>query len=573
MAGPSPRPSQSTGSISRCAIAVKETLEFTPGDAKWKKLRARGLKDLYFFAHSILGYGTKVPMREDAHKMLCRIVERRTGIEALDTAWVRKFEMPRGTGKTTVITKAYILQRVCQNPNIAICLVNEKEQTAKDILGEIKFQILNNQFLRTLYPEMIPEDTKEGTWNATRIIVNRTESRNEPTIFVIGVGGTITGMHPDVIFVDDMLSREAMESSRAGSSADLMGQINRWIHQQVPLLSGAPDRELTFIGTRWWHQDSYEHLEESFGYGQDPLHYMLACRLEDGTTQRLPAYRVGDLVVFRRAAIEDGQPAFLSLGESKYGLEALAKLRLQDPELFAANYLNQPSDELTATFKESWLRFYDWLDGEGGEQLSLTDAAAKRRTVDLPSLDILAFVDPGGFGKLKGGDRARAAIVVTGSTPDGVHLLLDIFSERNTTYTQAMQAFVGLVRRYNIRKAFVERAAQQIVFIDQLRTLCQKEGLRVIIEEVLTGTKSKDDRILGLEEPFQRAQIYIGRGPKFEEFRQQYAQFPKVARKDILDAFSMAPTRWRRVGVGNRQAVQRQQSELASYFAKRGIIP
>jgi phage terminase large subunit-like protein len=279
---------------------------------------------------------------------------------------------------------------------------------------------------------------------------------------------------------------------------------------------------------------------------------------------------VGDLVVFRRAAIEDGQPAFISLGADKYGLEALAKLRLQDPELFAANYLNQPSDELTATFKEGWLRFYDWLDGEGGNQVVFTDVASKRRTLAVGSLDVLAFVDPGGFGKNKGGDRARAAIVVTGSTSDGLHLILDLYSEKGT-YVQAMQEFVGFVRRYGIRKAFVERAGQQIVFIDQLRALCRKENLSVIIEEVTTGVRSKDDRILGLEEYFQRALVYVGRGPKFEELRVQYSQFPKAARKDILDALSQAPGRWKRVGGPAKQAAQRQQAELAAYYAKRGL--
>jgi hypothetical protein len=297
---------------------------------------------------------------------------------------------------------------------------------------------------------------------------------------------------------------------------------------------------------------------------------MLKSRLTDGSTQRLPAYRVGDLVVFRRAAIEDGQPAFVSLGEDKYGLEALAKLRLQDPELFAANYLNQPSDELTATFKESWLRFYDWLDGESGDQVAFHDLGGKRRSMDVGSLDVLAFVDPGGFGKNKGGDRARAAIVVTGTTADSLHLILDLYSEKGT-YVQAMQAFVGFVRRYSIRKAFVERAGQQVVFIDQLRHLCRKEGLGVIIEEVTTGVKSKDDRILGLEEYFQRAQIYVGRGPKFEELRVQYSQFPKAARKDILDALSQAPGRWRRVGGVARQATQRQQAEIAAYLQRRGL--
>jgi hypothetical protein len=95
---------------------------------------------------------------------------------------------------------------------------------------------------------------------------------------------------------------------------------------------------------------------------------------------------------------------------------------------------------------------------------------------------------------------------------------LDIYSEKGT-YVQAQQEFIGFCRRYGIRKAYVERAGQQIVFIDQLRDLCRKEGLSVIIEEVTTGVKSKDDRILGLEEPFQRATIYVGRGPKFLEFK------------------------------------------------------
>jgi hypothetical protein len=549
---------------------LSDTLPFVPGDEQWQKMKKKGLNNLYFFASVICRYGSRVPMTEPAHKLLCKIVERKTGVEAIDGCRIRKFEMPRGTGKTTVITQAYLLQRICRNPDIAIMLVNENEGTAKAILSEIKTQIESNELLRVLYPEIVPLDFKDTTWSATQITVRRTQSRKEPTVFVVGVGGTKTGMHPDIIFVDDMLSREAMESARAGSVADVMGQINRWIHQLNPLLSGSAEREITFIGTRWWHGDSYEHLEENYGYGQEPQHFLLKAKLSDGSVQRLPAYRVGDLVVFRRAAIEDGQPAFVSLGEDKYGLEALAKLRLQDPELFAANYLNQPSDELTATFKESWLRFYDWLDGESGDTVVYNDLASKRRTADIRSLDVLAFVDPGGFGKNKGGDRARAAIVVSGTTPEGLHMLLDLYSEKGT-YVQAMQQFVGFVRRYGIRKAFVERAGQQIVFIDQLRDLCRKEGLSVIIEEVTTGIKSKDDRILGLEEYFQRAQIYVGRGPKFEELRVQYSQFPKSARKDVLDALSQAPGRWRRAGVSNRSNAQRQSAEIAAYFARRGM--
>src|SRR3954470_366418 len=261
-----------------------EELGFVPGDSTWQAMRDKGLRSLYFFAHTICRYGSRVPMTESAHRLLCKIVERRTGVKTLDSAHIRKFEMPRGTGKTTVITQAYLLQRICRNPEISIMLVNENEGTAKAILSEIKQQIEHNELLRLLYPEMVPADFKDTTWSATQITVNREQGRKEPTVFVVGVGGTKTGMHPDIIFVDDMLSREAMESARAGSVADVMGQINRWIHQLVPLLSGSPEQELTFIGTRWWYGDSYEHLEESFGYGQEPQHFLLKAKLSDGTT-------------------------------------------------------------------------------------------------------------------------------------------------------------------------------------------------------------------------------------------------------------------------------------------------
>src|SRR3990167_96174 len=55
----------------------------------------------------------------------------------------------------------------------------------------------------------------DTAWSASRIVLRRASGRKEPSIFVIGVGGTVTGMHPDIIIVDDMISREAAENARA----------------------------------------------------------------------------------------------------------------------------------------------------------------------------------------------------------------------------------------------------------------------------------------------------------------------------------------------------------------------
>ena len=90
---------------SRSLMSDPNSLSFEQGDAKWDKLRQRSLTDLYWFCANVLGYAKRVPMREPTHLLLCKFVEKRTGHAALDSARYRKIEMPRETGKTTLVTQ------------------------------------------------------------------------------------------------------------------------------------------------------------------------------------------------------------------------------------------------------------------------------------------------------------------------------------------------------------------------------------------------------------------------------------------------------------------------------------
>ena len=55
--------------------------------------------------------------------------------------------------------------------------------------------------------------------------------------------------------------------------------------------------------------------------------------------------------------------------------------------------------------------------------------AGKKKQLAASDLDILMFVDPGGFSSSNVEDRARAAIVLTGSTGHGEHLILEAWSD------------------------------------------------------------------------------------------------------------------------------------------------
>lgn len=226
-------------------------LTLTQGSREWKEYRERALTDLFWFADVVLGYGQVVPMTLRAHYLMCRFAERQTGHPALDEAWVRLIKVPRGVGKSTLITQAYALQLALKHPDLALLIINETERGATKFLASIKQQITDNAFLRALFPERCPLDPEKDClkWSETEVILpGRTVARKESTFQAIGVGGSITGLHPDIAIVDDMISDEAMENARAGLFS-LMEKTNRWISRLRPIVNtGEPHMGILFVG-------------------------------------------------------------------------------------------------------------------------------------------------------------------------------------------------------------------------------------------------------------------------------------------------------------------------------------
>lgn len=549
-------------------------LQFKQGDETWKKLRHRCKTDLYFLADVILGYGKHIPMRKHAHGLLCHLAQAKTGCPEIDSAPVAKLLLPRKWGKTSIITVSRTIQRLINDPNCSILLANEKSQSAEDFLGEIKGHFMRNELFRALFPEILPPIDQENTWSATRINVTRTTTRKDPSVFVIGVGGTVTGMHPDYIDVDDMISREAAENARRGSW-QIMEEVNRWTHTLWDLLSGAEIKghRITFTGTRWFFNDCYDHITDYFGDQEDRAReWQLTFPVEDGQKQTMKITRRGRMVEYRRSKIEEGRPSW----PERWDAESMAAEQAGDPILFSCNALNEPASEANATFKGDWLKTYTWLDSY---TLAYVNPQGLKVAIQLQQLDITMIVDPGGFskGKLSTGDRARAAFWVIGHTPTGEFLLLDCWSEKDT-YITAQKQIVNRAIRFRPRKIGIENAGQQIVFIDQTRRLLtapipEGAALNLVVEEVKTEGKHKDDRILALEPYFQRGLMYIGTGAVFTEFRTQYTQFPRTVRRDLLDALAYLPklVRQRNSQSGTNSIQTQKRAELDAYYRKRGI--
>lgn len=544
-----------------------EQFQFSQGDETWHRLRKLAKTDLYWLASVVLAYGDVVPMLEHTHRALCRIAEGRTGCPAIDEAHVQRLELPRDWGKTTTVTQALPIQLLCNDSTMSILLVNEKEGNAKKFLAAIKWHFTDNEFFRALFPELIPANTNDTVWSATEIVVGNS-GRKEPSIFVTGVGGTVTGMHPNVIIVDDMISRAAMENARAGSN-DIMEQTNRYINQLRALVQkrNDPRWRIYFIGTRWWVTDSYAHITRAYGYGEQEKTYALRTPLPNGEVQVLHVNVGGDLVTFKRAAIEHGRSTF----PEKWTLDDLARMRIVDESLFMCNMMNNPSDDSTATFKLSWLKTHTWPDERN---ILYINADGSKRIAALADLDILFLVDPGGFSARRTEDRARPAVVVVGDDRAGMYHLLDIYNEKDT-FLAAIQQIVAWITRYQPRKVYTERAGQQAAFAQLLREEIRKAGLNTVVDDTTLkpGVTQKEVRILSLEPYFQRGQFTIGTGAAFHTFREQYTQFPRTARFDVLDVLAYLPRVVKpRAGLSNaRNAAARQEAELKTYRARRGL--
>ena len=541
--------------------APTNLLSFAQGSDEWHALRKRALADLFWFDAFVLGYADRFPLEEDTHRLPLAFASRKTGVPAIDEAPMQLFLWPRMTGKSTCITRGYTIQEICRDPNISILIANERAEVAAGFLSEIKQQFEQNDLLRHLFPEVIPEDFKKTTWAAEKMTVRRTTSRAEATVEIIGVGGTVTGRHYDRCVCDDLISQEAAENARAGSWI-VMDRVNRWVTRLRALLSTyKPFPFIIFIGTHWFHDDTYYRIEELFGHGEEPTRYLLRTTLSDGRKVSREVYRKGDLAVMKMKGLENGQAVFPKI----WSLDALAKLRQENPEDFACQIQNEPSDEAVVTFSQRWLRY--WQLADANVAVYERDEGGKR-FVHLKDLVKMMVVDPAFTAS---GEGARAALVVVGTdTETHKHLVLEAYATRSEPRDFVLD-ILNKAKQWGVTRVYIESVAQQKGFIQFVEQEARRRAQLVNIEEVKPGGRKKDVRIEGLSVYFKSGQILVNASQL--DLLEEYRKYRPGARLvDLLDALAYCPETWpRAAGSGTGDARQRSQAQLQTYLSRRGL--
>lgn len=250
-----------------------------------------------------------------------------------DPALTRVFlQAPREHAKTsTVLT--YVARRLCEDHRLRVGIVSGADDLAKKFLNEVKHELTTNEELRRIY------GVRPGPkWTEHELVLADARQLGlkgkDVNLFSVGRGSQISSRHCDLLIVDDIESRDSVQS-------DLVRASTRewWAREVVPVLS--PGGKLIALGTRKHFDDLYS--------------YWIAGRRSDERPEGWVILDQARRVWREPDAYDAGTPIWPEFW-SESALRA-RKAELDDNDLLAwpQEYLNEPRPAGTQMFfPEKW---------------------------------------------------------------------------------------------------------------------------------------------------------------------------------------------------------------------------
>lgn len=392
------------------------------------------------------------------HSELLRWVDRK------DAKSHRLILMPRDHQKSALA--AYIVaHRIVKNPAIRVLYISS---TANLAIKQLKFikDILASDTVRQYWPHLVKENEgQREKWTENEIAVDdprrKFENVRDPTIFTAGLTTGITGMHADLVIMDDVVVRENADTEEGRSK----------VRSQYSLLSSieAGEAEEIIVGTRYNPKDLYSEIvemkvalfnDEGELISEDPLYETYERQVED----RGDGFGV---FLWPRQRRQDGK-------WFGFNAEILAKKKAQylDQTQFRAQYYNDPNDPDGGAIKAETFQYYEpkFLTRNAGQWYFKN----KR-------LNIFAAVD---FAYSLNRKADYTSIVVVGVDSDVNYYVLDIDRFKTDQIAEYFSHILRLHQKWDFRKIRAEvTAAQQVIVNDIKQNYIRPHGLALAVED------------------------------------------------------------------------------------------
>lgn len=494
------------------------------------------LKNLYRFNEYIIqGDNQESALSVRPHKELADLAQDWSGKRR------KLILMPRGSFKSTVVTVAYSIQQICENPNIRILIGSEVNATAKKFLREIKDHFENNDRVRYLYGDHV---RKKSRWTDDEITSRlRKVNLKDATVFTTGIDQSRTGSHCDLAILDDPVSATNINTPEARE------KTLQW-YREISNNILDPSGHLIIIGTRWHYNDLYQYIIDEEKDDFD-IHVREAL-LSDHAYKILTS---PDLPVEEKAAMIDDKEL---LFPTRLGVRELwSKYKSVGSAMFANQYLNRVMADEDAVFKLDNLRYFD--------------RTAEADRLKLRRLNTYITIDPA----ISQEDYAdKTAIVVTGVDELNNWFVLDYEFDKMKP-NEIVENTFRLNHIYQPRKIGVETIQFQKGLMYTFRDAERDRQIRLPLGELKRDTRQgKEIRIKSILQPLveqKRLFIQTGQLDLMDELR----TFPRSKHDDLLDA--LADTHQVMLGYrkGKRAEVQSPDTEkewekrMAKQFPRR----
>lgn len=441
----------------------------------------------------------------------------RAMIKAIDQTPPGSFVMillPPEWGKTTLI-EDYICFRLALDPDFRCVHISQSQGHARKVVGRIQRRMLDTEsaFVQKFGPFKSDERIETKPWNAGFFTVHRSShDERDYSLEAKGAGSQIQGARSEIIFLDDIQSRNTL---------NLTPKLLDYIRQEIITRPGKTGK-VVMVGTRVEFHDIYEAI-----LNEDIVDKLVRIEAIDPETGKSN---------FPPAVDAEGNPILDERGHQLgWDLEDLAKRRRKvGDQIWDRTYQQRPESSMGPPFPEDILQ-----------------ASLDRNRCIGPS-----WVTPGRLGGVDPALGGVAAFVVCGYDALRLHVL-DVLGVAG--YGRVEQIFDQIelwTQRYGPESWSIETEALQKGYIndDRLLAMARLYGFTPIPH--LTHGR-KFDAVIGVASmagAFTRGEIRLPYGDAYSreqtdkllaELRNWRPDVPtRMLRQDLLMALWFVYVRW-----------------------------
>lgn len=285
-------------------------------------------KDLWFLIRVILDWGWAC---EDLHgrTILRHIASHRNQDIAVF--------IPRGHMKTLMFS-ALVIQAILADPNCAVLVASATEKLTQDTAKLISNTLIKNKILQRAFPDVLPQSKQDvGLWGKDGYVLPNRKDRIDPTLFMASLGANVTGRHPDLIWVDDLIVP-------GNNTPTGYLKVENFLKECKALMP--PHGRIYLTGTRYHDADPYSRIIEGKILGnKGPFNCLILSCYENDDEKQPPIYKP--------------KVRWNMQQESGFSHHLLEQKRKELGVFFNAQYRNNPLPESDQVIRFSDINTYE----------------------------------------------------------------------------------------------------------------------------------------------------------------------------------------------------------------------